>query len=133
MKKTVLPSVTLLVFFLLTSIVINAQQPSSNKQSTSKSNSTAVKNNLVQNKDSDNPDGYTNSKFPYLNYKGIKDADVAKKEWVKDHPAEYRKMLGEAKSSNPSSATTKTIDLDPNKNRRLPANYDDSKTNINKK
>jgi len=68
---------------------------------------------------------------PYYLYKGISDLDLAKKEWIKDHPAEYKKMTNHG-PAKPATAATMNI-ADPNKGKGLPAHYDDSKTNTKSK
>ncbi len=68
---------------------------------------------------------------PYTNYKGIANAEQAKKEWIKDNPEAYKKM--QTGSSVSKVVTKQPVNTDPNKNRRLPKNYNDSKTNVNSK
>ena len=74
-----------------------------------------------------------NARFVYSNYKGISDITLAKKEWIKDHPNEYAKLKqANYKPSTPASSTTSAKPL-LNADRRLPMNYDDSKTNNSSK
>ncbi len=70
--------------------------------------------------------------LPYENYKGITNLDLAKQEWVKDHPAEYQKAVNASGTVQPAKVKA-SINNDPNQGRRLPKNYDDSKTNIQSK
>lgn len=97
----------------------------------------------------------------YENYKGSKDINVAKDEWIKDNPEQYEqlkkseysqskkqqpsqvvadqkaaqlKLTPEQKTNTPAKTsvnkkgTSNTGKL-PNADKRLPAKYDDSKTN----
>jgi hypothetical protein len=97
-------------------------------QNTLPTNSTVDKTKQQAKKDE-------NSRFVYYNYKGITDITLAKQAWVKDHPEEYAKLKQTSyKPANTvgTSTPTSTKPL-PNAERRLPRNYDDSKTNINSK
>ena len=100
------------LFMLLSTVSLNAQQNSAQKQTTvSKAD---IKNKQLP-------------AAPYYKYKGIDNLEMAKSEWIKDHPEEYKKMAN-SNYKKPATAPAATYS-DPNKDRRLPAKYDDSKTN----
>jgi hypothetical protein len=103
---------------LFSNLPLNAQQASTKQSNLSK---TEIKAKAVKGKQS----------YVYYKYKGITDLEAAKKEWVKDHPVEYKKSFHQPAAQKVNTGSGKN--LDPNKNRRLPKNYDDSKTNISSK
>lgn len=71
----------------------------------------------------------TRTALPYENYKGISDPAKAKEAWYAD--GHYDKYMEQQKKANGTSTSPQQVP--DNSQRRLPANYDDSKTNTNKK
>lgn len=74
----------------------------------------------------------------YENYNGIKDLELAKEAWVKDHSdVKSNKVSQDQNEKTRTRPEGETLKSDnkvlPNADRRLPANYDDSKTNNEKK
>jgi len=72
------------------------------------------------------------SMLPYFNYKGITNLEEAKMLWVKENPESYQQLQGN-KSASVKIASTRVNVKTSNADRRLPANYDDSKTNSTSK
>ena len=70
----------------------------------------------------------TSKAYPYSNYKGIGNLELAKKEWIKDHPEEYKK-LSRSTYVAPAKNDEYARKVAENQKKKLPANYNDSKTN----
>lgn len=72
--------------------------------------------------------------LPYYNYKGITNLEEAKKLWATENPDSYNKTqtnTGVSQQNYPAVKPAVTNNgVSPNAHRRLPANYDDSKTNV---
>lgn len=123
MKKALLASVVTVIILTVTNFTISAQQAAvkSQHEFSKPSFSKDVAHSKVKEV----------SKVPYEGYAGNKDLAAAKKAWIKDHKEEYKKQANYTPKHAPVAKPA--IDLDPNKNRRLPKNYDDSKTNNSSK
>jgi len=106
-----------LSFVFLMAIAMGAHS----QQSQNFKNASLVKKEVK----ADNP----NSRLVYYNYRGITNLADAKSAWIKDHPGEYKTLT----NYKPKAKSTSTLYSDPNKQRRLPAHYDDSKTNSSSK
>lgn len=137
MQKTLPLAVVTVLFVLLTTLTVNAQQSNSAAETIHNSKVVETKRQPVTTKSvlSSKPVSTSGSKLeskpaklPYENYKGITNPGLAKQEWIKDHPEEYKKALA-ANANNKPVVTKSTLTDDPNRSRRLPKNYDDSKTN----
>ena len=71
--------------------------------------------------------------LPYYNYKGIANLEEAKKLWATENPDAYKQKqtnTGVSQQNYPAVKPTTNNGVSPNAHRRLPANYDDSKTNV---
>lgn len=69
--------------------------------------------------------------LPYYNYKGITNLEEAKKLWATENPDAYniQTNTGVSQQNYPAVKPAANNGVSPNAHRRLPANYDDSKTN----
>lgn len=72
--------------------------------------------------------------LPYYNYKGTTNLEEAKTLWATENSDSYNKMktnTGVSQQNYPAVKPAATNNgVSPNAHRRLPANYDDSKTNV---